>query len=88
MFSVFNNCCIKLSKHWKPSRKNINIKPFIDKCKWKGIDFPAGIKDWKHFEENNKEVAFNILYTQPNTKTINLGYKSEYNRKRKNQVVC
>ena len=40
-----------------------NIKPFIDKYNWKGIDFPAGIKDWKKFEENNKEVALNILYT-------------------------
>ena len=39
-----------------------NIKPFIDKYNWKGIDFPAGIKDWKKFEENNKEVALNILY--------------------------
>ena len=45
-----------------------NIKPFIDKYNWKGIDFPAGIKDWKKFEENNKEVAPNILYIQPNTK--------------------
>ena len=59
-----------------------NIKPFIDKYNWKGIDFPAGIKDWKKFEENNKEVALNILYTPPNTKTINLAYKSKYNRKR------
>ena len=24
-----------------------NIKPFIDNYNWKGIDFPAGIKDWK-----------------------------------------
>ena len=64
-----------------------NIKPFIDKYNWKGIDFPAGIKDWKKFEENNKEVALNILYIPPNTKTINLAYKSIYNRKCKNQVV-
>ena len=64
-----------------------NIKPFIDKYNWKGIDFPAGIKDWKKFEENNKEVALNILYTPPNTKTINLACKSKYNHKRKNQVL-
>ena len=64
-----------------------NIKPFIDNYNWKGIDFPAGIKDWKKFEENNKEVALNILYIPPNTKTINLAYKSKYNRKCKNQVV-
>ena len=38
-----------------------NIKPFIDNYNWKGIDFPAGIKDWEKFEKNNKEVALNIL---------------------------
>ena len=64
-----------------------NIKPFIDKYNWKGIDFPAGIKDWKKFERNNKTIALNILYVPPDTKTINLAYKSKYNRKRKNQVV-
>ena len=26
-----------------------NIKPFIDQYNWKGIDFLAGIKDWKKF---------------------------------------
>ena len=64
-----------------------NIKPFIDKYNWKGIDFPAGIKDWKKFERNNKTIALNILYIPPNTKTINLTYKSKYSRKRENQVV-
>ena len=39
------------------------------------------------FEENNKDVSINILYLPLNTKTINLAYKSKYNRKRKNQVV-
>ena len=57
-----------------------NIKPFIDKYNWKGIDFPAGIKDWKKFERNNKTIALNILYIPPNTKTINLACKSKYNR--------
>ena len=45
-----------------------NIKPFINKYNWKGIDFPARIKDWKKFEENNKEVGLNILYILPNIK--------------------
>ena len=64
-----------------------NIKPFIDKYNWKGIDFPAGIKDWKKFERNNKTIALNILSIPHNTKTINLAYKLKYNRKRENQVV-
>ena len=37
------------------------IKPYIDKYNWKGIEFPAGPKDWKKFEQNNKEIALNIL---------------------------
>ena len=64
-----------------------NIKPFIDKYNWKGIDFPAGIKDWKRFEQNNKTIALNILYIPSNKKTIHPEYESKYNRKPKNQVV-
>ena len=64
-----------------------NIKPFIDKYNWKGIDFPAGIKDWKKFERNNKTIALNILYVPHNTKKINLVCKSKYNPKRENQLV-
>ena len=64
-----------------------NINPFIDKYNWNGINFPAGMKDCKKFERNNKTIALNILYIPPNTKTINLPYKSKFNRKRENQVV-
>ena len=45
------------------------------------------MKDWKKFERNNKTIAVNILYIPHNTETINLAYKSKYNRKRENQVV-
>ena len=65
-----------------------NIKPFTDNYNWKDIDFPAGIKDWKKSEQKNKEIALNTLCAPSNnTKTINLIYKSKYNRERKNQVV-
>ena len=74
----------KIGNH---SERISNIKPFIDQYNWKAIDFLAGIKDWKKFEKNNKEIALNILYVPHNTKTKNLAYKSKYNRKRKNQVV-
>ena len=64
-----------------------NIKPFINQYNWKDIDFPAGIKDWKKFERNNEAIALTILSIPHNTKTVNLSYKSKYNRKRENQVV-
>ena len=67
--------------------KTSNINTFINQYNWEGIDFPAGIKDWKKFERNNKTIALNILFVPHNEKTINLAYKSKYNRKRENQVV-
>ena len=52
-----------------------------------GIEFPAGPKEWIKFERNNKAIAPNVLYVQYNTKKISVGYRSEYNNKRKKQVV-
>ena len=39
-----------------------NIKPFIRRCNWKGINYPSKIDDWKQFEKNNYTIVFNILY--------------------------
>ena len=65
-----------------------NIHHFLSyDYNWEGTKFPAGIKDWKRFERNNKTIALNILFVPHNEKTINLAYRSKYNRKRKNQVV-
>ena len=47
-----------------------NIKSFIDQYNWKGIDFTAGIKDSKKFDQNNNTIALNILYVTQNTKAI------------------
>ena len=60
--SVCLNRCIKLSKHYKNPQRISNIKPFINKYDWKGINFPSHKEDWKKIETNNKSIAFNILY--------------------------
>ena len=39
-----------------------NIKPFINKYNWKGINYPSKIDDWKTFEKNNTTVVLNILF--------------------------
>ena len=62
------------------------IKPYISKYNWKGIEFPAGSKDWKKFEQNNKRIALNILFVPYNTEAIRVAYRLEYNHKRENQV--
>ena len=60
-----------------------NIKPFVNQYNWKDIDFPATLKDWKKFEQNNKSIALNILFVSYNSEEITLAYKSEHNFKRK-----
>ena len=58
-----------------------NIGPHTGLYNLEGIELPAGIKDWKSFERNNKTIALNILFVPHNEKTINLAYKSKHNRK-------
>ena len=46
---------------WNPERV-YNIKQFINKYNWKGINYKSKIDDWKMFEKNNATIAYNILY--------------------------
>ena len=62
------------------------LKPYINRYNWEGIEFSAGPKDWKEFEQNNKTIALNILFIPHNTETIRFAYRSECNSKRKKQV--
>ena len=64
-----------------------NLKPFIDQCNWKGINFSSQKEDWKKFESNNKSIALNISFVPYNAENIRLAYKSKYNFKRENQVI-
>ena len=47
-----------------------NIKPFIDQCNCKEINFPASTNSWKKFESNNESIALNIFYVPYNAKEI------------------
>ena len=71
----------------KDPQRISKIKPFIDQCNWKEIDFPSHGKDWKKFELNNRSIALNILYVPYNTEKIRHLYKSKYNLTRENQVI-
>ena len=44
-------------QHIANNRQRISkIKPFIDQYNWKEIDFPSLSKDWKNFEQNNRQL--------------------------------
>ena len=63
------------------------IKPFINKCNWKEIEFPPHKNDQNKFESNNKTIAHNISYVPHNSEEIRHAYKSKHNLSRKNQVI-
>ena len=63
------------------------LKPYINQYNWKDIKFPSDKEDWKKFEQNNKEIALNVLFVPHNKKEIELAYTSKYNYRRKKQVI-
>ena len=46
---------------WNPEKFS-NIKPFINRYKWKMTNYPSKIDDLKTFEKNNTTIALTILY--------------------------
>ena len=40
------------------------IKPFINKYKWEGMNFPSEKDGWKKFEKTNVTIALNVLYVK------------------------
>ena len=58
-------------------KKSLNIKPFINKNTWNEIKYPSKIDDWKIFDKNNREIAFNVLNIKE--KKIRPAYISKIN---------
>ena len=71
----------------KDPQKISKRKPYINKYNWKGIKFPSDKEDWKKCEQNNKEIALNVLFVPHNKKEIEPAYTSKYYYKRKKQVI-
>ena len=42
----------------------------INQYNWKGTKFPSDKEDWEKFEQNDKEIALNILFVPHNKKEI------------------
>ena len=71
----------------KDPQKISKLKPYIKQYNWKGKKFPSDKEYWKNFEQNNKEIALNILFVPLNKEEIEHAFISKYNQKRKNQVI-
>ena len=62
-----------------------NIKLFINKCKWEGINYPSKLDDWKTFEKNNLTIALDILYIKE--KEICPAYISKINSNYETEII-
>ena len=63
------------------------LKPFIDNYNWNDIAFSSGPRDWKKFEQNNKNIALNMLYVPYNTEQISPAYITKYNNKHDKKAI-
>ena len=52
------------------------IKPFINKYKWEGLNFPSDKDDWKNFDKNNVTIALNVLYAKKEKNISSLCFKT------------
>ena len=69
----------------KNSERATKIKPFINKYKLEGINFPSEKDDWKKFEKNNITIALNVLYSRKDQ--IYPAHVSKHNSNRKKQFI-
>ena len=47
----------------KNAERIIKIKSFIDKCNWKGTNYPSRKNDWKKYDKS-LTIAINALYAK------------------------
>ena len=66
------------------------IKKFeniFEKIKYENKGFLLHKKDWKNFEQNNKSITLNVLFSSKDSEKITLLYESEYNLERETKVL-
>ena len=62
----------------------------FQKIKNEDIDFLPLRREWRNFEQNNKSIALNVLFSSQNIEEeeeITCAYESEHNFKRENSLV-
>ena len=62
MFQYAETVTLNYEENKRNPERVSNIKPFIYKYNWQGINCPSKIDDWKTFGRKNQTIALNILY--------------------------
>ena len=75
-YAVFQYVALNYEEIESHPKRFSNIKLFINKYNWKGINYPLNIDDWKTFEKNYLTIALNILFIKE--KEIHPAYISKH----------
>ena len=54
----------------KNPQRITKIRPFVDQCKWKEMNFSAGQKTEKSLNQKNKTIVLNVLLLPSNSEGI------------------
>ena len=78
-----------MKKIKKALQRLSKIRSCIEKCDWKGINFPTGLKEQKMFETNNKTITLYVFFLASNggLEKIRPAYISEHNSEHKHLVI-
>ena len=86
-FQTVLNDSLDYQRIKKDPQKISKLRPYINQYNWKGIKFPSDKEDQKKFEQNNKEIALNILFVPHNKKEIRPIYQNKTTSV-KNKLFC
>ena len=64
MFSICYNSRVESRRYKKFPQRKTKIKPFTNKYKQKGLNFPSERGLWEKTEKNNIAIALHVLYAK------------------------
>ena len=67
-FQIALNDSLDYQRIKKDQQRISKLKPYINQYNWNNIKFPLDKEDWKKFQQNDKEIALNVLFVPHNKK--------------------
>ena len=76
MFSICYNSRVESRRYKKFPQRKPKIKPFTNKYKQEGLNFPSERGLWEKTEKNNIAIALHVLYAKKKNIYILLMFKN------------
>ena len=84
---IINTYCQKFLHQIITKLRKNSLKTYLKKLNMKIKIFLSHQRDWQNFEQDNKSIVPNTLFSSQNIEEITLVYKSEHNFKQENKLL-